>query len=304
MYIVGGFLGYQWADFHCAFEMTFLCEYEVNSQVAWRKKRIIDKVKSDNTLENEVEVDKDNIDIKSEYLKFQNRTQDFMNEISDHISFFTKETETTTATASPAVETVPTPESSNQLVFVPDEEGERLLFVLNHMNERNKVKMTEKAQRVTTTRTTEAPDEIQDNSINKLVFKPKPTMPALRPSGMIQHRNTVLISNPETLTAPTSSSVNRIQSPFSSPLAHFLSRPNFTVTSAAMRITGNDQTPKPFLWRFTTKPTPMARWPTPRRTTTTTRRPFPTRTTTTRPTTKAEEQWSIFNMIKDRITLG
>ena len=30
MYIVGGFLGYQWADFHCAFEMTFLCEYQVS----------------------------------------------------------------------------------------------------------------------------------------------------------------------------------------------------------------------------------------------------------------------------------
>ena len=28
MYIVGGYLGYQWADFHCGFEMTFLCEYK------------------------------------------------------------------------------------------------------------------------------------------------------------------------------------------------------------------------------------------------------------------------------------
>jgi hypothetical protein len=30
MYIVGGYLGYQWADFHCGFEMTFLCEHDVN----------------------------------------------------------------------------------------------------------------------------------------------------------------------------------------------------------------------------------------------------------------------------------
>merc|ERR1719419_168617 len=27
LYTVGGFLGYQWADFHCDFQMTFLCEY-------------------------------------------------------------------------------------------------------------------------------------------------------------------------------------------------------------------------------------------------------------------------------------
>ena len=39
MYIVGGFLGYQWADFHCDFEMTFLCEFGVNNQVAWRRRR-------------------------------------------------------------------------------------------------------------------------------------------------------------------------------------------------------------------------------------------------------------------------
>ena len=39
MYIVGGYLGYQWADFHCGFEMTFLCEYKVNDHEAWRKRR-------------------------------------------------------------------------------------------------------------------------------------------------------------------------------------------------------------------------------------------------------------------------
>merc|ERR1712059_222822 len=30
LYMVGGFMGYQWADFHCEFEMTFLCEYDAN----------------------------------------------------------------------------------------------------------------------------------------------------------------------------------------------------------------------------------------------------------------------------------
>ena len=49
LYIVGGFLGYQWADFHCEFEvnpldhslfksllqMTFLCEYRVNRGDVW-----------------------------------------------------------------------------------------------------------------------------------------------------------------------------------------------------------------------------------------------------------------------------
>ena len=39
MYIVGGYLGYQWADFHCGFEMTFLCEYKVNDHEAWRRRR-------------------------------------------------------------------------------------------------------------------------------------------------------------------------------------------------------------------------------------------------------------------------
>lgn len=39
MYIVGGYLGYQWADFHCGFEMTFLCEYNVNDHEAWRRRR-------------------------------------------------------------------------------------------------------------------------------------------------------------------------------------------------------------------------------------------------------------------------
>ena len=39
MYIVGGYLGYQWADFHCGFEMTFLCEYQVNEVEAWRRRR-------------------------------------------------------------------------------------------------------------------------------------------------------------------------------------------------------------------------------------------------------------------------
>ena len=37
--IVGGYLGYQWADFHCGFEMTFLCEYKVNEIEAWRRRR-------------------------------------------------------------------------------------------------------------------------------------------------------------------------------------------------------------------------------------------------------------------------
>ena len=39
MYIVGGYLGYQWADFHCGFEMTFLCEHKVNEIEAWRRRR-------------------------------------------------------------------------------------------------------------------------------------------------------------------------------------------------------------------------------------------------------------------------
>ena len=40
--IVGGYLGYQWADFHCGFEMTFLCEYKVNEIEAWRRRRLMD----------------------------------------------------------------------------------------------------------------------------------------------------------------------------------------------------------------------------------------------------------------------
>jgi len=36
MYIVGGQLGYQWADFHCGFQMTFLCEYENNVYTPWQ----------------------------------------------------------------------------------------------------------------------------------------------------------------------------------------------------------------------------------------------------------------------------
>ena len=30
MYVVGGILGYQWADFQCDFEMNFLCEYQAS----------------------------------------------------------------------------------------------------------------------------------------------------------------------------------------------------------------------------------------------------------------------------------
>ncbi|KAK3885239.1 hypothetical protein Pcinc_010513 [Petrolisthes cinctipes] len=36
MYLVGGLLGYQWADFHCDFDMHFLCEYGVNDVQPWR----------------------------------------------------------------------------------------------------------------------------------------------------------------------------------------------------------------------------------------------------------------------------
>ena len=46
MYIVGGYLGYQWADFHCGFEMTFLCEHDVNGgNEAWRRRREMKKVR-------------------------------------------------------------------------------------------------------------------------------------------------------------------------------------------------------------------------------------------------------------------
>ena len=31
MYVVGGILGYQWADFQCDFEMNFLCEYQASN---------------------------------------------------------------------------------------------------------------------------------------------------------------------------------------------------------------------------------------------------------------------------------
>ncbi|KAK8391147.1 hypothetical protein O3P69_017064 [Scylla paramamosain] len=39
MYLVGGLLGYQWADFHCEFDMNFLCEHGVNNVQVWRRKR-------------------------------------------------------------------------------------------------------------------------------------------------------------------------------------------------------------------------------------------------------------------------
>ncbi|XP_018006966.1 perlucin-like [Hyalella azteca] len=35
MYLVGGHLSYQWADFHCLFDMHFLCEYNVNEVTPW-----------------------------------------------------------------------------------------------------------------------------------------------------------------------------------------------------------------------------------------------------------------------------
>ena len=45
MYIVGGYLGYQWADFHCGFEMTFLCEHNVSGgHEPWRRRRQMKKV--------------------------------------------------------------------------------------------------------------------------------------------------------------------------------------------------------------------------------------------------------------------
>jgi len=66
MYIVGGFLGYQWADFHCEFQaesnlgndisscftlgdfrMTFLCEHAVNPGHAWRRRRKILRTEDD-----------------------------------------------------------------------------------------------------------------------------------------------------------------------------------------------------------------------------------------------------------------
>ncbi len=55
MYIVGGYLGYQWADFHCGFEMTFLCEYQVNDHQAWRRRRKLMRIpKIQNQLRKEV----------------------------------------------------------------------------------------------------------------------------------------------------------------------------------------------------------------------------------------------------------
>jgi len=52
MYIVGGYLGYQWADFHCGFEMTFLCEYQVNEVEAWRRRRQMVQFNSNKTRDN------------------------------------------------------------------------------------------------------------------------------------------------------------------------------------------------------------------------------------------------------------
>ncbi len=52
MYVVGGFLGYQWADFDCDFEMTFLCEEEVNPAVAWKKKKKRRRKIEDGQLDN------------------------------------------------------------------------------------------------------------------------------------------------------------------------------------------------------------------------------------------------------------
>ena len=60
MYIVGGYLGYQWADFHCGFEMTFLCEYDVNDIEAWRKRRQFQGRMNPDPLQNEINIDKVN----------------------------------------------------------------------------------------------------------------------------------------------------------------------------------------------------------------------------------------------------
>lgn len=35
LYVVGGWLGYQWADFHCDFQMTFMCEYKIQTKNVW-----------------------------------------------------------------------------------------------------------------------------------------------------------------------------------------------------------------------------------------------------------------------------
>ena len=60
MYIVGGYLGYQWADFHCGFEMTFLCEYDVNDIEAWRKRRQFQGRMNPDPLQNEINIDEVN----------------------------------------------------------------------------------------------------------------------------------------------------------------------------------------------------------------------------------------------------
>ena len=35
LYLVGGRLGHQWADFNCTFDMNFLCEMDVNPANPW-----------------------------------------------------------------------------------------------------------------------------------------------------------------------------------------------------------------------------------------------------------------------------
>ncbi|XP_023328161.1 lithostathine-1-alpha, partial [Eurytemora carolleeae] len=40
MYIVGGQHGYQWADFHCGFQMQFLCEYKNQKYPEWKIKNL------------------------------------------------------------------------------------------------------------------------------------------------------------------------------------------------------------------------------------------------------------------------
>lgn len=76
MYIVGGFMGYQWADFHCSFEMTFLCEYEVNPQMAWRKRRMNDDKSFDKPHQPRTN---------------DSQTSDYLTELSEHIKEFQKQ---------------------------------------------------------------------------------------------------------------------------------------------------------------------------------------------------------------------
>eukprot|EP00094_Tigriopus_californicus_P012061 TCALIF_11654-PA protein Name:"Similar to Perlucin (Haliotis laevigata)" AED:0.53 eAED:0.53 QI:0/0.25/0/0.4/0.75/0.8/5/0/476 len=166
MYIVGGFMGYQWADFHCSFEMTFLCEYEVNPQMAWRKRRMNDD--------------------KAFGKNHQPRTNDsqasdYLSELSEHIKEFQKQ-----AQEEQEFSTFPNLRASDLVTTVK--------AVDTTETEKFPVYITPLSRLANLLVTSRTP-------LDRLRTKVTPPVPVMVSSGpIIHHENSVVISPPNALT--------------------------------------------------------------------------------------------------------